>query len=339
MFEKGVIVMKKIFFGIVLAFLFAALSYGTAGAVYGIPDQVPSSTLVVPLMERGISTSHNTNTVVVNMCTPKTIHYEVWDINGNLTNIFGNVTVTGSWVSDFGSLLAGATPAQRAQLTDGSFYRGFMTIDEVAGPTDFSPLDGGYPFASSNCLTGFTYYVRLIEGSANGIPMVHIEGGVSPGLSANVRGFYQSGDDREEIDNHARFYARRTTAGLSVIDDPDGVLDLIINRVFLSGNGESRILIWAWGPPRWGANVAPGSVGGPFPYRHYNEAGNLVLEATVALPHVVNIFDVPGDQNGDVWIFNLPGDFNVYAFTFNSAFYALNPALTWDVMFESTIVE
>jgi hypothetical protein len=331
--------MKKIFCEIVLLFLFAALSYGTAGAVYGIPDQIPSATLVVPLMEKGIATSHATNTVVVNTCTPQTIHYEVWDIDGNLTDIYGNVTIVGSWVSDFGSLLASATPAQRAQLTDGSFYHGFMTIDVVTSPTTLSPLDGPYPFSSNNCLTGFTYYVRLIEGSANGIPMVHIEGGVSSGLSANVRGFYQSGDDREEIDNHARFYARRTTAGLSVIDDPDGVLDTIINRVFLNGNGESRILIWAWGAPRWGANVSPSAIGGFFPYKHYNEAGDLVLDATVNLNHIVNIFNVPGDQNGDVWIHNLPEDFNVYAFTFNSAFYALNPALTWDVMFESTIIE
>lgn len=317
--------------------LFNLLACGTAAAVYGIPDQVPSATLVVPLMEKGISSSHATNTVVVNFCAPLTIHYEVWDINGNLTNIFGNVTVTGSWVSDFGSLLGSATPAQRAQLTDGSFYRGFMTIDVVTIPTDATPLDPFYPFSSANCLTGFTYYVRLLEGSANGIPMVHIEGIVSD-LSANVRGFYQSGDNREEIDNHARFYATRTTAGKSVIDD-DASLDFIINRVFLSGNGESRIVIWAWGAPDWGNNVSPGAAaGGFFPYQHYNEAGTLVLNTSVSLPHIVNIINVPGDQNGDVWILNLPEDFNVYAFTFNTAFYSLNPALTWDVMFESTIL-
>lgn len=329
--------MKKIWSAVTLL-LFMALSYGTAGAVYGIPDQIPSATLIVPLMEKGISTSHATNTVVVNTCSPVTVHYEVWDIDGNLTDIFGNVTITGSWVSDFGSFLASATPAQRTQLTDGSFYHGFMTIDVVSAPTNLSPLSPFYPFSSANCLTGFTYYVRLLEGSANGIPMVHIEGGVSSGLSSNVRGFYQSGDDREEIDNHARVYAQRATAGLSIIDDPNGVLDHIINRVFLAGNGESRIMIWAWGSPRWGNNVSPSAVGGVFPYWHFDEAGNLILNTTVSLPHIVNIFNVPGDQNGDVWISNLPEDFNVFAFTFNSAFYTLNPALTWDVMFESTII-
>jgi len=59
--------------------------------------------------------------------------------------------------------------SQLTQLTDGSFYRGFMTIDLVTASTALLPTDGAYPFYSFNCLTGQTYYVRLLEGAANGI--------------------------------------------------------------------------------------------------------------------------------------------------------------------------
>ncbi len=318
-------------------------SQGKAEAVYGIPDQTRAATLVVPLMEKGISSVHNTLTVAQNVCgfPDVTVHWEVWDINGNLTGLFGNVFIPGdsAWISDFGTILAGATPAQLAQLTDGSFYRGFMTIDVVAASTSLWPTNAAYPFSSTNCLTGFTYYVRLLEGAANGIPMIHVEGGVSPLIDGFARGFYQGSDDREEFDNNARYYARQRSRDLAFSGDPDGLLDLIGSRVFLSGNGVSRIVIWAWGPADRGATTAPSDVAGPFSYLHLDESGGVVLNTTVSLPNIVNVIDVPTDINGTVWIMNLPANFNVFAFSFNAANFTGNPALTWEAMFESTILE
>lgn len=326
---------------ILLFCLFIALPYGKAEAVIGIPDQVQSATLVVPLMEKGIPSVHNTLTVVSSVCAgPQTIHWELWDIDGNLTDLYGNVTFTGSWVSDFGTILASASPAQLAQLTDGAFYRGFMTIDRVTAATSLWPTDPLYPFSGTNCLTGFIYYVRLLEGAANGIPMVHIEGGVGAGIHTNAKGFYQMGDDREEIDNHSRYYAYLTTNGLPVVDDPDNLLNFIISRVYLTPpNGTSRIVLWTWAPAQYGTAISPGDITmGPFTYQHFDDAGNLVLNTTVSLNHIVNVINVPGTANGQVWIFNIPENFDVYAFSFNSANFTLNSALTWEAMFESTIL-
>jgi hypothetical protein len=335
--------MRKKFAIILLFSLFLFSAYGKAEAVYGIPDQTRAATLVVPLMETGIFSVHNTLTVVQNVCgSPNvTVHWEIWDIDGNLVNLFGNVFIPGdsAWVSDFGSILAAASPAQRAQLTDGSFYRGFMTIDVVTASTSLWPTNASYPFGGNNCLSGFTYYVRLLEGAANGISMIHVEGGVPASIDGLVRGFYQGGDDREEFDNHARYYARQRSRDLAFGGDPDGFLDYIGSRVFLSGNGVSRIVVWAWGAADWGATTAPGDVAGPFQYLHLSESGGVVLNATVSLPHIVNVIEVPTDTNGMVWIVNLPSNFNVYAFSFNAANFTGNPALTWEAMFESTILE
>ncbi len=330
--------MKKIFFCIIAVLLLISYS-SSAQAVIGIPDQVQSATLIVPLMEKGITSVHNTLIVVDSLCSgSQTIHWEIWDVNGNATNAYGNVTFTGSFVSDFGSILASASPAVRTQLTDGDFYRGFMTIDLVTAGTTHLPVNPLYPFRSANCLTGWIYYVRLLEGAANGIPMVHIEGGLSVALHPNARGLYQSGDDREEIDNHARYYAYRTTRGLSIIDDPDNKLNHTISRVYVAGNGETRIVFWAWGPAAYGTTTAPGDVGGPFPYWYFNEAGVQIASGTLSLNRIVNVIDVLGDINGQIWINDIPENFNVYAFSFNSANYPLNPALTWEAMFESTIL-
>lgn len=320
--------------------LFILLTHSKVEAVNGIPDQVQSATLIVPLMEKGISSVHNTLIAVNSVCAgAQTIHWQLWDIDGNSSNIYGNVTFTGSWVSDFGTILASATPTQLAQLTDGAFYRGFLTIDRVTSSTNMLPTNAAYPFSGTNCLTGFIYYVRLLEGAANGIPMVHIEGGLSGSLHENVRGFYQMTDDREEIDNHSRYYAYLTTNGLAVVDDPDDLLNYIISRVYLSPpNGTSRIVVWAWAPAQYGTTTAPGDIGGPFAYQHFDEAGSLVLNTTVSLNHIVNVIDVSGTASGVVWINNIPENFDVYAFSFNSSNYTLNSALTWEAMFESTIL-
>jgi hypothetical protein len=321
------------------------LSQGKAEAVIGVPDVVQSATLIVPLMEKGISSGHNTLTVATTFCAGTTIlHWQLWDIDGNaMTGLSGNVTITGdqSWVSDFGTILSGASTPQLTQLTDGSFYRGFMTIDKVTAVTSLLPTDPAYPFSPFNCLTGQTYYVRLLEGAANGIPMVHIEGGVNTGLSGGLglaTGFYQVGDDREEIDADGRYYAYTSSNGLPSAIDPNDKLDYILSRVYVQGNGESRIVIWAWSPSYSGVTAAPSDVAGPFPFIIRSEAGVVTTNNNITLPHVVNVIDVPGDTNGTAWVINMPPNFETYAFSFNSANFTGNAALTWEVMFESTII-
>jgi hypothetical protein len=333
--------MKKAFIILLFICLSMALYLGNAEALIGVPDVTQAATLIVPLMEKGISSGHNTLTVVHSVCTGTlSYHYQVWDIDGNATPIKGTISTSGAdWVSDFGTLLAGASPATLTQLTDGAFYRGFMTIDRVSGSTDLLPTQGGYPFNPGNCLTGWVYYVRLLEGAANGIPMVHIEGGVDTSLGLGLAtGFYQAGDDREEIDADGRHYGYTSSNGLPSATDPNDTLDYIISRVYLQGNGESRIVVWAWSPATEGPTVAPSDVGGPFGYWHFNESGTQIADTTVTLPHIVNVINVPSDTNGTIWITDLPPHFDVYAFSFNSANNVANPALTWEAMFESTIL-
>lgn len=330
----------RLWIGVLIGGCLTVLSQGKAAAVLGIPDETPAATLVVPLLEAGIASDHNTLFVATNTCDAEIIlHWEVWDVEGEAADLFGNVNLEryAAWVTDFKTILEDAESEEKEQLTDGSFYRGFLTVDMVTDSTDRPPLDPVYPFGSNNCLKGLIYYVRLAEGAANGISAVHIEGGLSGSLDINVRGFYQNGDNREEIDNHARYYAELTTRNQAVEDD-DSVLDAVISRVFLSPvlNGSSRIVLWAWGPPAWGTE-GPGDGGrGPFPARHRDETGETVLEDDVGLNRVVNIINVSGTANGEIWIEDLPEDFNVYAFSFNSA--EGGAALTWEVMFPSTVV-
>jgi len=337
---KGGNMFKKCFLGFLL-FVLVAFSYGVSEAVVGIPDVTNSATLVVPLMEAGISTVENTLTVVNSVCLNDfSIHWEIWDIDGNNINLFGNVDLSDgkTWASDFKTLLSGASAGQLSALTEGSFYRGFMTIDAVTSSTLLTPLDVGYPFFSFNCLTGQTYYVRLLEGAANGIPMVHIEGGVTnPDIFAV--GFYTGVDDREEIDNYARYTTELVSNGQAAATDPNGVIDFTIHRVFLSGNGESRIVLWAWSPQGHGATITPQAVkGSPFTYWHFAEDGSQVANTTVNLNHMVNVINVSGDANGTVWINDIPNNFHTYAFSFNSAEYTADPSLTWEAMFESTVI-
>ena len=334
MMKRGLVV------GAMALVYLAVLSRGKAEAVLGIPDEVPAATIVVPLLEAGISSGHNTLISITNTCNTQLIlHWEVWDVNGLQVGLSGNESVEkfAAWITDFDTILDDASAGDLSRLTDGSFYHGFLTADVVTAPTNSPPTDAAYPFASDNCLKGVIYYVRLAEGAANGISAIHIEGGLGGALHPNVRGFYQAGDDREEIDNHARYYAERTTRTLPVVNDPDG-LDAIISRIFLSPtlNGSSRIVVWAWSPVNFPGQGPGDSDRGPFTMTQRGEDGETVKTDFKDLDRVVNIIPVSGTENGEVWIENLPANFNVYAFSFNSA--EGNAAQTWEVMFPSTIV-
>src|SRR5687768_12770640 len=117
--------------------LFALTVASPAWAVAGTPDRVPAASLLVPFLETGIDSfthPHNTLLVVTNRRPAnRTIHYHVWDIDGNPTALNGNVTLgpSATWNVAMRDLLNGAAPAVRTQLTTGPFYRGFVTIDAV----------------------------------------------------------------------------------------------------------------------------------------------------------------------------------------------------------------
>jgi hypothetical protein len=343
-------------------FLLLALTLAApALAVPGAADRVPAATLLVPFFETGIDSTthpHDTLLVVTNwLMATLTFHYHVWDVDGSATGLNGNITLNAldSWSAAMRDLINTAAPAVRTQLTEGAFYRGFMTIDIVTAATALNPLQGGYPFGSTNALEGFTYYTRLSQGSANGLAMVPLES-----LPATTDDFMTSfygaavSDDREEIDSTARFCAQQlatnpagTTACATASDDED--IDRFHLRIFRSTplSGSSRAVIFTW---------RPGLVGGPsvfcdsdpcasaYTFRQYDEDGNVVQNTTLRLDHVVNVIEnsqITGTLAGWLSIFDVPNvqvDMQVYAFSFNSAAPAGNPNLTWDAIFEGYIV-
>lgn len=340
--------------------LLLALSLGSpAQANPGSADRVPAATLLVPFFETGINVSthpHDTLLVVTNwVFADITFHYHVWDVDGNPTGLNGNILLDDldSWSVAMRDLIAGASPAVRTQLTEGSFYRGFITIDVVTAATALNPLQGGYPFGTTNALEGFIYYTRLSQGSANGLAMVPLEN--VPGTTdVFMRGFYSNGDNREEIDSTARFCANQlatnpagTTACSTGADDND--IDRFHLRIFRSTplSGSSRAVIFTWRPGlESGPSVFCDSdpCASAYTYRQYDEGGTVLVNSTIRLDHVVNVIEnsaLVGTQSGWLSIFDVPNvqlDTHVYAFTFNSAAPSGNPNLTWDAIFEGYII-
>jgi hypothetical protein len=340
--------------------LLLGLMVAPAAAVPGATDRVPGATLLVPFFEVGTNQAerpHDTLLVVTNWLFANiTIHYHVWDIDGEATGLQGNITLGNleTWDASMRDLISGASVAVRTQLTNGGFYHGFVTIDVVTAPTGLNPRQGGYPFGTTNALEGFIYYVRLLDGSSNGLSMVPLEH-VPATTSSLMRGFYSSADNREEIDSTARFCAQQlsidpggTTACSNGTDDSD--IDRFHLRIFRSSalDAGSRAVIFTW---------RPGLVGGPttfctssgtcptsYTYRQYNQDGVAVFSGTRTLPHVVNIInnsELVGTEAGWISLFDVPNvqiDTHVYAFSFNSAAPFGQPTLSWDAIFEGYII-
>ncbi len=339
--------MKKVIFLISLLVImsFSAVVF----AVPGVTDRVPAASLLVPFFEVGIDSGtnpHDTLLVVTNGWPGTyTIHYHVWDIDGVATDIQGNITLGGkdTWAISMRDLIAVASSSDRAQITDGDFYRGFVTIDHVTSATTKNPIETGYPFGNNNYFEGFIYYVRLLEGSSNGLPMVPIEA-VGSGVNNLLQDFYQ-GDNREEIDSDARACADQLTKGLACSGDANHLMYYIDSRVYLdpSLNGESRVIIFTW---------APGMLyGGPsvfcdanpcdssYSYYRFDEDGNLEEGTLIRLDHVVNVIEVSGNENGWVSVEDIPSgliDMQVYGFSINSA-QPGSISANWDAIFESYI--
>jgi hypothetical protein len=338
-----------------LVTLFALAS--PALAIPGATDRVPAASLLVPFFETGINSTtnpHDTLLVVTNwLIGTFTFHYHVWDIDGNPTDLSGNITLNAldSWSAAMRDLLNTASPATRTQLTQGAFYRGFVTIDVVTSATILNPRQAMYPFSTANALEGFIYYTRLSQGSANGLAMVPLENvpGTTDGF---LRGFYTSSDTREEIDSLARACAHQLATGgtcSSGADDSD--VDRFHLRIFRSTplSGSSRAVIFTWrlggtGGPSPFCDVPANSCAASYTFRQYDEDGNFVRDTTLRLDHVVNLIEnsqLLGAQAGWISIFDVPNalvDTQVYAFSFNSAAPSGNPNLTWDAIFEGYIV-
>ena len=225
-------------------------------AVPGVTDRVPAASLLVPFFETGLDVgTHPHDTIMVvnslHSISSRTFHYHVWDIDGNPTGLNGNIILgpLASWSVAMRDLLNAASPAVRAQLTEGSFYRGFVTIDAVGLPTVEPPTQAGFPFFEENFLEGWIYYTRLSQGSANGIAMVALES-VPEATDVRLKGFYGGTDNREEIDVSSRRCARRLIVQPTLDACPagfDGPLARIHLRVFRSTplSGSSRAIVAA----------------------------------------------------------------------------------------------
>ena len=326
-------------------------------AVPGATDRVPAASLLVPFFETGINSGthpHDTLLVVTNWRNDsRRFHYHVWDIDGDPTGLNGNILLgpLGTWNVAMRDLLVVAAPGVRTQLTEGAFYRGFLTIDTVTADTALAPTDAGFPFSDANVLEGFIYYTRLSQGSANGLAMVPLES-ISETSNGLLRDFYLNGDNREEIDPTGRRCATRLVEGDTCVQSElDGPLARVHMRVFRSIplNGSTRAVVFTW---------VPGVEGGPSPFcdnpanscsptyvmRQYDQNGALLLNTTTRLDHVVNVIEnssLVGSDSGWLSIFDIPNvgvNLQVYGFSFNSANPAGNPNLTWDAIFEAYIV-
>jgi hypothetical protein len=318
-------------------------------AIPGITDRVPAASLLVPFFETGIDVAthpHDTIVVVTNTSLDTVIiHYQVWDIDGYATILEGNVTLSRlqSWSVAMRDLIAGSRgrPPAQEQLTQGSFYRGFVTVDAVTAPTFSTPRESGFPFSSANVLEGYIYYTRLSQGSASGMPMIALE--AAPAYDRSIHDFYKQGR-REEMDYDARVCGPSTScvagAGLQRIDR----IDL---RHFGSPalNGRSRLVVFAWDTSREG--LGPSRLcdvlgcSAWYVLTRYDEVGNQLGDGTIRLDHVVNVLEVDAPESGWLSIWNLPSvdhDLQVFAFSVNAASPAGNPNLTWDALFEGTLL-
>ena len=323
----------------VLCLLLLSLAIAApAEAVLGATDRTAAASLLVPFFETGIDSAVNPHDTLLVVSSVNfagfLVHYHVWDIDGNPTDLQGNISLGGvsSWSAAMRDLLNTSTPSVRSQLTEGAFYRGFVTIDVVSAPTALNPREAGYPFAADNQIEGFIYYTRLSQGSANGLAMVALES-VPPSTDGFLSGFYTGGDNREEIDSTARHCAQQLTTGVActtVGDDSD--INRIHLRIFRSTplNGSSRAVVFTWigartGGPSPYCDIPANGCAAAYTFRQYNEAGATIQDATIRLNHVVNLIpdtSLLGSEAGFISIFDVPNvnvDTQFYGFSFNSA--------------------
>ena len=342
----------------VLAFLscFLVCGVGFAG-IPGTLDKTPAATLIIPFFEVGINAAtapNDTFAIVCNRATTSSqFHYHVWDKNGNATDLYGHVTLTGSetWSASMRNLIAGSTAAVRTELDDGgAYYRGFVTIDMVTAETTKNPTESGYPFATgagSNALEGFIYFVRLAEGSSNSMPMLPVNWVDHTTADSTLVGMYTTSqvDDREEFDAGARACAELLASGGAGPCAFDAVIGRVDSRVYLDAayNAKTRIIVFLWNPLVIGGPSVycdTHSCDSEYDYKQYDPDGNLVADTTIRLPSVVNVLDVSGTSNGLVSIQGIadePHHYMVYGFSITNASPASGASANWDAILPSYI--
>lgn len=342
---------------LILTLVLSLSSGAPAFAVWGVLDEVPGATVVLPFFEVGINAAQNpqdTLPVIYNRGTdPVIVHWEAYDIDGNAI-LSGTETIidAGSWSFSMRSLIdLNASALDRAALTDGDFYRGFMTIDAVTVGTFLPPFDANYPFRASNVLLGYAYYARLAQGSANGLTLPTLEHTASPPASVppRIRGFYAGSDRLEEMDILARTCAQELIEG-DGCSNPD-LTATIRSRVFQSNqiNGRTRIIVFAWDttrPDQGGPSAicsVLGSCATDYNYQRFRENAVVADSGTLRLDHVVNIIETGQGAvaPGQFVIRNVEdpsGDLQLFAFSFNAAQPAGNPNTNWDAIFVSSIL-
>ena len=207
-----------------------------------------------------------------------------------------------------------------------NYYRGFVTIDVVTADTTLSPVEAGYPLGTANALEGWIYYVRIAEGSSNGLAMVPLQE-VGTGVDSALRGLYSGSDGREEIDIEARACAAALATGGACVSQ--STINRIRSRVFLNPtfNASSRIIVFLWNPFHVGEALSPycdtHSCGSTYTWAHYDDSGTNVDTHAFRLDHVVNVFDVSGTDTGFVSMHDIDVgsgmNWQVYAFSTNSA--------------------
>lgn len=337
--------MKKKTFSLAALLCFILLSTPAfAVGTGGTTNKAHAASLIVPFFDVGINSAKEPldTLLVVTSMLGKRFHLHVWDIDGNPTTLIRNVNMSlfETWSASMRDLIGSASTTTKSALTQGKYYRGFVTIDVVSESTGLDPTQSSYPFGSDNDLIGFIYYVRLLEGSSNGMDMIPLEY-VGSSVDDYLKDPYQNGDGREEIDGRARQCLQNLSMGqectTSNVDDAVVGID---SRVYLDPtlNGSSRIIVFSW---------IPGTIGGPsvycathscptsYAYWQMNADGP-TLTSTTTLDHAVNVIDVSGKENGWVQIGNIPNRFQIFAFSFNSA----NPgdaSMNWDAIFESYV--
>ena len=275
----------------------------------------------------------------------KKFHYHVWDIDGNATDLEGNVDLAanGMWVKPMKTLIRDdASATVKSELTVGDFYRGFVTIDMVTANTHDDPTQASFPFSDNDYLEGYIYYVDLSKGMANGIDMIPLE--VATGAAdTSLIDFYDNSDNRERIDSQARYCAQRLVDGQTCLTDD--YIYRLDSRVYMQPpNGSSRIVVFTWapgliiGPSTWcQANGCTADL----PYKQYNQTGALIspVGATIQLTHVVNLIDVTGTENGWVRIEDIPSGiagYHVFGLVFNNE-KSGDATLNWVAILESYI--
>ncbi|MCG6877967.1 MAG: hypothetical protein LJE96_02245 [Deltaproteobacteria bacterium] len=359
-----------------LAFLLIFAVAGTAIAgIPGATDKVPAASLIVPFFEVGINSGEYpidtllTVNNIVNLVAPMDdppddshrIHYHVWDNYGNALELYGNEVLESAetWSVSMRALIESASSAVKSALTDGNFYRGFVTIDVVTADTTQNPTESGYPFASiggSDILEGFIYYVRLAQGSSNSMDMIPLNL-VTPGVDSALYDFYGSGsgDGRERIDSTARlcteeliYYSAAPLSATAPIGPtcwPLTEIWQVDSRVFLNPalNAETRIILFLWDPKYLGGpsiycdtRACPSLYG----YQQFNESGSMLVDSTIRLDKVVNVINVSGSSNGWVSIQRIADPESgrqVFGFSFTKASPPSGASATWDAILESFI--